>query len=213
MRLRRLHGYFTEEPLWVDLRWARGEELLSPRDPRFRERVADLAPPLYGQPKDELIGQGAGGQRTAVAAGGTVAVDRRSPRGRRPAARKRSGPCLFVPCERAPPACRKRFGRGGLDVRARREPGWRPLTLRPSLRSPSRTTPAGRPRRAGAGRWWSRTRAARFTARSRPFRRSRPRGLRTRGIGDPGRKRNGLHCWLCRGQRPLSSPSHLAVLT
>ena len=53
----RLRGRYAEEPLWVDLRWAQEEEQLSPRDPRFRERVADLAAPLHDKPKDELIGE------------------------------------------------------------------------------------------------------------------------------------------------------------
>jgi WD40 repeat protein len=45
------------EPLWVDLRWAREARHVSLRDPRFREVVADLAAPVRGLPKDELIGQ------------------------------------------------------------------------------------------------------------------------------------------------------------
>jgi WD40 repeat protein len=45
------------EPLWVDLRWARETRHVSLRDPRFREVVADLAAPVRGLPKDELIGE------------------------------------------------------------------------------------------------------------------------------------------------------------
>jgi len=45
------------EPLWVDLRWAREARHVSLRDPRFREVVADLAAPVRGLPKDELIGE------------------------------------------------------------------------------------------------------------------------------------------------------------
>jgi WD40 repeat protein len=45
------------EPLWVDLRWAREARHVSLRDPRFREVVADLAAPVGGLPKDELIGE------------------------------------------------------------------------------------------------------------------------------------------------------------
>ena len=52
-----LRGWFESEPLWVDLRWARTEEQLSQRDPRFRDSVADLAAPLHGLPKDELVGE------------------------------------------------------------------------------------------------------------------------------------------------------------
>ena len=47
----------TSEPRFVDLRWARSEEKLSLRDPRFREAIADLAAPLHGVSKDELVGE------------------------------------------------------------------------------------------------------------------------------------------------------------
>lgn len=46
---------FAEEPRFVDLRWAQ-EGRLSRRDPRFRDAVADLASPLWGRAKDELVG-------------------------------------------------------------------------------------------------------------------------------------------------------------
>jgi WD40 repeat protein len=46
-----------DEPLWVDLRWAREARHVSLRDPRFREAVADLAAPVRELPKDELIGE------------------------------------------------------------------------------------------------------------------------------------------------------------
>ena len=52
-----LDGVFAEEPRWTDLRWARTREQLSLRDPRFREAVADIAAPLHGRQKDELIGE------------------------------------------------------------------------------------------------------------------------------------------------------------
>lgn len=44
----------VEEPLYVDLRWARGAEVLSLRNPRFREAVVDVAAPIRNIPKDEL---------------------------------------------------------------------------------------------------------------------------------------------------------------
>jgi TIR domain len=53
---RRLSGYFREEPLWVDLRWAREASRLSHRNPRLQENVATLAAPLRGIPKDDLVG-------------------------------------------------------------------------------------------------------------------------------------------------------------
>jgi WD40 repeat protein len=61
-----LLGAFREEPRFVDLRWARTREHLSLRDPRFRGAVADLAAPLRGQAKDELIGEEVRQHRRAV---------------------------------------------------------------------------------------------------------------------------------------------------
>jgi WD40 repeat protein len=52
-----LRGWFASEPLWVDLRWARTEVHLSLRNPRFRDCVANLAAPLRGTQKDELVGE------------------------------------------------------------------------------------------------------------------------------------------------------------
>ena len=48
---------FDEEPFWVDFRWTRDEQQLSLRDPQFRDRVAELAAPLRGLSKDDLIGE------------------------------------------------------------------------------------------------------------------------------------------------------------
>jgi WD40 repeat protein len=52
-----LKGVFSTEPLWVDLRFAKQATQLSPKDPAFQNAVADLAAPLRGQPKDDLIGE------------------------------------------------------------------------------------------------------------------------------------------------------------
>ncbi len=52
-----LQDALTSEPRFVDLRWAQSEEKLSLRDPRFREAIADLAAPLHGVSKDELVGE------------------------------------------------------------------------------------------------------------------------------------------------------------
>ena len=54
---RRLSGWFREEPLWVDLRWARDISRLSKRDPRLQDSVATLAAPLRGMAKDDLVGR------------------------------------------------------------------------------------------------------------------------------------------------------------
>jgi WD40 repeat protein len=52
---RRLSRIFEAEPLWVDLRWAHQSQV-SLAHPRFRDCIADLAAPLHGRAKDELIG-------------------------------------------------------------------------------------------------------------------------------------------------------------
>jgi WD40 repeat protein len=49
-----LRHVFTEEPRWVDLRFARDEEQLDLQNPRFSAAVADVASSLRGIPKDEL---------------------------------------------------------------------------------------------------------------------------------------------------------------
>jgi WD40 repeat protein len=46
-----------EEPLYLDLRWARSEDDLSTRNPRFLGEIAGLVAALTGRPKDELIGE------------------------------------------------------------------------------------------------------------------------------------------------------------
>jgi tetratricopeptide (TPR) repeat protein len=52
-----LSGAFREEPRWVDARFARTEKQVTLRDPRFRDLVAEIAAPLRGLPKDDLIGE------------------------------------------------------------------------------------------------------------------------------------------------------------
>ena len=47
---------FPEEPLWLDLRWARVSEQISLQNPAFRDAIADLSSTLRGIPKDQLIG-------------------------------------------------------------------------------------------------------------------------------------------------------------
>lgn len=48
---------FKDEPLHVDLRWARTAESLSLRHGKFRSAVLDIAAPLHGRPKDLLDGE------------------------------------------------------------------------------------------------------------------------------------------------------------
>ncbi len=47
---------FTHEPVWIDMRWIRKEQL-SVRDPRFLDAVANLSSTLRGIDKDTLIGK------------------------------------------------------------------------------------------------------------------------------------------------------------
>jgi WD40 repeat protein len=54
---RSLEGVFEEEPRYIDLRWARLSEDISLHNSRFRDAIADLAAPLHGRAKDELIGE------------------------------------------------------------------------------------------------------------------------------------------------------------
>jgi WD40 repeat protein len=52
-----LIGHFKEEPLYVDLRWAKSAENLSLRNSQFRDAILDIAAPLHNKPKDELDGE------------------------------------------------------------------------------------------------------------------------------------------------------------
>jgi WD40 repeat protein len=52
-----MKAVFSQEPRYLDLRWARDNPSLSLRNIEFRNAVADLAAPLYGRPKDDMIGE------------------------------------------------------------------------------------------------------------------------------------------------------------
>src|SRR6202034_4748022 len=57
---------FPEEPLFLDLRWARsGTYPLRLREPRFHEAILQLAATLHNRPKDELDGADIRNQRHA----------------------------------------------------------------------------------------------------------------------------------------------------
>lgn len=63
----RLRGVFTEQPLWVDLRWARDQESdLDMRHSQFRGCVVKLAAPVHGLPPDELEGEDVRAHRKEV---------------------------------------------------------------------------------------------------------------------------------------------------
>ncbi len=73
-----LRGVFREEPRWVDLRFAKGDENLDLKNPTFSAAVADVASAIRGIPKDELeseeVRQHRRTVRTAWAAGIGLAV-------------------------------------------------------------------------------------------------------------------------------------------
>ena len=71
-----LQGYFTSEPLAVDLRWAGEDSDLNLRNERFTDAVAEIASPILGARKDELVGETIRLQRRArrLAAGAIVAL-------------------------------------------------------------------------------------------------------------------------------------------
>ena len=52
-----LRALLESEPRYVDLAWAATEPDLTLSNPRFREAVADVAAPLHGVSKDQLIGE------------------------------------------------------------------------------------------------------------------------------------------------------------
>ena len=51
---RRLSGAFSEEPLYVDLSWAKTTEQMSSRHSDFRAAILDLAATILKRPKDAL---------------------------------------------------------------------------------------------------------------------------------------------------------------
>jgi len=53
----RLRGMFPKEPRWVDARFTHTNVPVIGTDPRLRDLVAELAAPLRGVPKDDLIGE------------------------------------------------------------------------------------------------------------------------------------------------------------
>lgn len=71
-----LKGVFTENPLWVDFRWAKGTEQLSTKNPEFQNALAALAAPLRNLPKENLIGEDVAQHRRAMilARGATVVL-------------------------------------------------------------------------------------------------------------------------------------------
>jgi WD40 repeat protein len=62
-----LRGAFAQEPRWIDLSWARRAEHVSLKNVTFQNQVADLAAPLHGRAKDELVGEDVRQHRRLVA--------------------------------------------------------------------------------------------------------------------------------------------------
>jgi TIR domain len=52
-----LRGAFNGEPRYIDLTWARDEDSVDLKNPLFAERIADLAAPIRGVSRDEIIGE------------------------------------------------------------------------------------------------------------------------------------------------------------
>ena len=73
-----LFGRLTEEPRYLDLRWARDNTQLTIRNARFRDAIADLAAPMHGVSKDELQSEDVRQYRRRIhlarAAGALVAI-------------------------------------------------------------------------------------------------------------------------------------------
>jgi WD40 repeat protein len=57
---------FKDEPLYLDLGWARAEQHLSMRNPRFQDAVAGVAATLHNRPKDDLVGEDVRRHRSAM---------------------------------------------------------------------------------------------------------------------------------------------------
>jgi len=67
-----LRGWFSAEPLWQDLTWARNETQLSLRHPRFRDVAGTLAAAIRGIAKDELDSEDVRQHRIATWVGRAV---------------------------------------------------------------------------------------------------------------------------------------------
>jgi hypothetical protein len=81
---RALSGWFSEVPLWVDLRRLRTPAELSLGNPLFLDAVATLAAPLHGEAKDALVGEDVRLHRRASRLTSSSAI-RAGPRGGQPA--------------------------------------------------------------------------------------------------------------------------------
>jgi WD40 repeat protein len=73
-----ISGLQREEPLYVDLRWAKRQNRARLRNPRFRDAILMLLAPIYGRPKDELDSEDIRQQRrfkfVSIAAGLVIVI-------------------------------------------------------------------------------------------------------------------------------------------
>jgi hypothetical protein len=68
-----LRGVYDEEPRHLDMAWLRGQEQVDLRNGRFCDAIADLAAPMRGVAKDELIGDDIRQHRRALRTAWTAA--------------------------------------------------------------------------------------------------------------------------------------------
>jgi WD40 repeat protein len=61
-----LHHAYPEEPRWIDLRWYAQNPDVARSDPRFAERLADLAATVRGLDRDLLVGENVRQHRRAL---------------------------------------------------------------------------------------------------------------------------------------------------
>ncbi|WP_165253119.1 TIR domain-containing protein [Paludisphaera soli] len=69
-----LRGRFRQEPLWVDLAFAKAGEQLSTRHPDFLDGVAAIAARLHGRSKDEIAGEDVRRHRQVRRVAGTAVL-------------------------------------------------------------------------------------------------------------------------------------------
>jgi hypothetical protein len=61
-----LERAYRHQPRWIDMRWFVEPESLGGTDPRFIERVADLAAPIHGRQRADIVGEDVRQQRRTV---------------------------------------------------------------------------------------------------------------------------------------------------
>jgi hypothetical protein len=57
---------YRHQPRWIDLRWFGAPEGVGAADPRFIERVADLAAPIHGKERADIVGENVRQHRRTV---------------------------------------------------------------------------------------------------------------------------------------------------